>query len=190
ERSLVGIGPEEVWNARIPAGVEERSGLIGKKSAIDHRSEVSLREVRQERARRKLSEAAQLIGRAAATDRGCERLGGRVTFRRRRLTRGASAALADSATKQPAGGTRCDLQAHILGACRLAEDRHLLRVAPERDDVGPHPLERGTLVEQALIPGEGVRWILRCERVVCEEPEGVQSIIDRDDDHVLLLGED
>src|SRR5262249_11187405 len=92
ERSLVGIGPEEVWNVRIPAGVEERSGLIGKKSAIDHRSEVSLREVRQERARRKLSEAAQLIGRAAATDRGCERLGGRVTFRRRRLTRRASAA--------------------------------------------------------------------------------------------------
>src|SRR5262249_57807582 len=111
---LVGIGPEEVWNARVPAGVEARPGLIGKKSAIDHRCKVPLREVRQERARRELPETGQLVGRASAADRGRERLGGRVAFRCRRLTRGAPTTLADSATKQPAGGTRRDLQAHIL----------------------------------------------------------------------------
>ncbi len=37
------------------------------------------------------------------------------------------------------------------GAGSLAEERHVVPIAPERGDVGAHPLERGHNVEKAAV---------------------------------------
>src|SRR5262249_32669850 len=141
ERALVAVGAEEVGDSHVVAGVEERPGLIWQEGAVDDGSEREVGddashalclEDGQERAGGLLPEAGELIGTVAACRRR-ERDGGGGAFRRRRDARRAATALADRATEELPAARRRHVQADVLRAGRLAEDRHLLRVAAERD---------------------------------------------------------
>src|SRR5690349_1100773 len=65
---------------------------------------------------------------------------------------------------------------------RLADDRHVLRVSPERRDVVPHPLERELLILEALIA-------VRADAGVGEPAEVPQPVVDADDHDPLARRE-
>src|SRR5262249_15407583 len=80
----------------------------------------------------------------------------------------------EKARAEPAGG--------------LAEDHHLRAISAERADVRLNPLERGDLIERAVVARRSV-LVFSVERRVREESELPQTVIDRDNDDVVLLGE-
>src|SRR5262249_39477758 len=149
--------------------------------AVDDGAEVEVRddsarhgrllENRQQGARRLRTQTGELIGRRTATRRRREGRRRRSAFRRRRLARRAAAALADRAAEELLAAGRRHLQARVLRARRLPEDRDQLRIAAERDDVRAHPLECGTLIEQSLVAGVAMARVLARERRVGKEPE-------------------
>src|SRR5205814_2285872 len=67
------------------------------------------------------------------------------------------------------------------GAGGFARDRDLAGIATEGPDVPPHPAQCGDQVEHAVIAGGVVRRF-RGELRMGEEAEGVEAVIDRDDD--------
>ena len=68
---------------------------------------------------------------------------------------------------------------------RLAEDRHVVRVAAEPRDVALHPPQRRLLVHEAVVARGLIRG-LGGQRRVREEAEEAEAVVDRDDDRALL----
>src|SRR5919205_3853538 len=66
----------------------------------------------------------------------------------------------------------------------LAEDRDVLRIASERGDVLPHPLEGGYLVHVGVAALELFR-ALAAERREGEEAETPQTVVEGDQDDAL-----
>ena len=163
--------------------------LIGEEPAVDHRIEVAAAQVGQQRVGGDLTETPELVGVSLAADRYRERLRVGGACGHSRLMLRAPAALADGPTEEPAAAGRHHVETDVLGAGRLAEDRDALRVAAERLDVRLHPLQRGLLVEEPLVPRIRALRILAGERSVREEPEHVQAVVDGDHDDVALLRE-
>lgn len=64
---------------------------------------------------------------------------------------------------------------HPAGA--FAEDRHIRRVAIKGGNIGPHPFERGNLIEEAEIAAE----TLCLERRMREEAEAAEPIVQADE---------
>ena len=189
DRPLVAVGPEQVGHPREAAGVEQRAGLVGQEAAVHERPEGKGPQVGQQRRRRHLAEAGQLVRCARAADRRGERGGGGGALGGGALARRAAAALADRAMEELAAAGRRHLVAHVRRPGGLAEDRDLARVAAERGDVGLDPAQGRLLVEQPLVAREGMARVLASERGVTEEPEHVQPVVDRDHHDVALLGQ-
>ena len=63
------------------------------------------------------------------------------------------AALGDRPPEQPPGAGHREQRAHAHASGRLAEDGDAPRIASERRDVLPHPLECGDLIEQTEVGG-------------------------------------
>src|SRR5439155_27061624 len=101
--------------------------------------------------------------------------------------RGAAAALADRAMKEAAAAGRCDVVTDIGRTRRLAEDRHILRIAAELGDVVLHPLERQALIEKTLVAS----WRLFVpERRMRKKPERPESVLDADEHDATLRGKE
>ena len=83
-------------------------------------------------------------------------------------------ALRDRPAEEPGGARHGQQRGDRSTARRLPEDRHPVRVAAERPDVVPHPLQRGDLVEQPPV-GRGavdLRETLDAETVVERHHDG------------------
>ena len=93
------------------------------------------------------------------------------------------AALHRGSVEQPAGGRHHAQHRHGGGARRLAEDRDVGGVAPERADVVLHPPKRFDAVEEPPAP-EGLA--LGRQRGMSEEAEGAEAVVDGHDDDVAV----
>ncbi len=93
-------------------------------------------------------------------------------------------AFADRAMDQPLGKRRDHQRAHRKRPGRLAEDRDLARVAAKGRDVVVHPLQRGHLIEQAVVARRVAARFLRQLRVR-EKPEHAEAVVGRDHDDAL-----
>src|SRR5262249_12647969 len=139
------------------------------------------------RTRVTLEQAQQDLGRALSGARLASVA--RVLALRRRAEREA-AALGDRPVEQPARLRGEEQRVDVLPTCRLAEDRHVARIAAERRDVVPHPAERAHGVEGAevsrcvLVAGRGGG-----ERGMAEPAERTEPVLNRDDDEVMRRGE-
>ena len=101
----------------------------------------------------------------------------------------AGARLHDGRAEEAAGAGGAQVPANGERARALTKDRHLARVAAERADAVPHPFHRQALVLQGVVArgGEGPR--LRLELVKREEAQRTQTVVGRDHNHILRLGE-
>jgi hypothetical protein len=94
------------------------------------------------------------------------------------------AALADGLVEEPASLRRGHQRAHRERPRRLAEDRHVVRVAPEGRHVVLDPLQRGHHVEQAEVAADVA--VFRCHAGMRQEAEHAQPMVGGDEDDVLL----
>src|SRR5262249_24452140 len=118
------------------------------------------------------SQTGELVARGPAPECFGESRDLQFRFRFRLAIRRTLAACTDRPVKQPLAAGRDELQACVLGARRLTEEGHVLRVAAEYGDVVAHPLERGLLIEQPLVAR---RRAFRLETGVREETERAQA---------------
>ncbi len=95
------------------------------------------------------------------------------------------AALPDRPLEKAPGQRRGHECADRERAGRFAKDRDLVRVAPERGDIAPDPLERRDLVQQAKV-ARGVVPRLPGELGMGEESESPEPIVQADDKDALL----
>ena len=94
-----------------------------------------------------------------------------------------AAALDDRAVKE-SGGLRGQQQAvDVASSGRLAEDRHVVRVAAEGTDVFLHPAQRFDHVENGEIAGTCHRVGVLAQGCVAKEPERSHAVLDGDDDN-------
>ena len=70
-------------------------------------------------------------------------------------------------------------QADVHGPRRLPRHGHFVRIAAERGDVLPHPLERRKLVHQPVIAGCVMRRFAR-QSGMRQESQRAQAIVDGD----------
>ncbi len=96
-------------------------------------------------------------------------------------------ALRDGAMKQPLRRGHAEERAHLAGATRLPEDRHVVRIAAEVRDVVANPLEACDDVAHAGVAGVGV--LLAAEPREMDEPERVHAVGDADHDDVVTARE-
>ena len=96
------------------------------------------------------------------------------------------AALRDRAVEEARRERRRELRVHAQPAGRLAEDRHVVRVAAELRDVALHPAQRGLLVHQAVVAGAHGRATPALSAGCARKPEPAEPVVDRDDDRALL----
>jgi len=73
------------------------------------------------------------------------------------------------------------LRNNSIATSALAHDRHIIRVTTESSDIGFHPLQSETLIEEACV----ARW----ERLVSHESQGSKTVADIDGDEVLALAD-
>ena len=92
--------------------------------------------------------------------------------------------VADCFVEQPARQRRGLEHTDRPRSSGLAEDRHVPWVAAECRDVVVHPLERGDVVEDAVVARRPV-CRLGGQRRVGEEPERAQPVVGCDHDHAL-----
>mmetsp|Transcript_21999 Transcript_21999/g.65092 ORF Transcript_21999/g.65092 Transcript_21999/m.65092 type:complete len:247 (+) Transcript_21999:2423-3163(+) len=59
-------------------------------------------------------------------------------------------------TEQRPGAVHEEMQSDHDGARALPEQRDVVRIAPERSDVPPHPIDRGPLIHQSEVPVQTV----------------------------------
>ena len=90
--------------------------------------------------------------------------------------------------EEPAGARHAEQGGAAHRARRLAEDRDVAGVAPERRDLVAHPFERGHLVEETLVARcAGSR---SAEAVAqAQEAEGAEPVVDGDHHHVPPPGQ-
>jgi|GEM_PF-5016889 len=93
----------------------------------------------------------------------------------------------DGAMKQSAGGRDGHQRRHGAAACRLTEQRHSIRVTTEGCDVALNPLQRCNHVAESDIGLEGM--FTRIEGREVDEAENTDTVVDRDDDNVTVLGQ-
>ena len=104
-------------------------------------------------------------------------------------------ALHDGPVEEPLGRRHGQQGRHAHAAGRLAEQRHVSRVATEGGDVVVDPLQGGQLIGQPpvpearpLLPVEpGLPRIL--QRRVGQEPEEPEPVVDGDHHHVVLASQ-
>jgi hypothetical protein len=83
--------------------------------------------------------------------------------------------------EQPLGRRHRQQRADLAAAARLAEDRHVARIAAEARGVVAHPLQRSDDVQHADVAGVGE---LGAGAAQIEMPVDRQPVIDADDHHV------
>ncbi len=105
----------------------------------------------------------------------------------RGLTAEGRAALRDRAVKKTLGGGHRHDRGRFAATARLAEDRDSIGIAAEVLDVVTDPPERRDEVLNADV--RRLRPLLAAEVGEVQKAEDVQTMIDRDDDHVFLLRE-
>jgi hypothetical protein len=91
-------------------------------------------------------------------------------------------ALQDCTMEEPLRAGRAEERAHAHGARRLAEDRHVLGVAPERLDVVAHPFECGDLVAQPDVRRSHL--VVGTELAKVQESECAEAVVEGDHDDV------
>ncbi len=94
------------------------------------------------------------------------------------------ATLNDGALEQPFRGRHRHQRADFTAAARLAEQRHVLRIAAERRDVVANPFERGNDVQLPHVTRR--RVLLAADARQIQVAEHAEPMVDRDDDHVVL----
>ena len=104
-----------------------------------------------------------------------------------RRERERRAALRDRAVEQAVRRGRDEQRAHRVRAGRLAEDRHVVRVAAEALDVGLHPAQRRDLIALAEVRRGVVA--LAAERAEVAVAERAEAIVDRHDHDVAALAQ-
>src|SRR5207253_2466536 len=79
--------------------------------------------------------------------------------------------------EEPSGKRRCYQTTDIQSASRLAEDRHVVRVAAEISNILLYPSESENLIEQSIVARAVIR-ILGTQERVAEKAERPETIVD------------
>ena len=89
--------------------------------------------------------------------------------------------------EQPRGRGHGEQHADLVAAARLAEDHDVAGITAEAGDVVAHPPESSDEVEHPGVPAQRER--LAAELGQVQVAEGVEPMVDGDDDAVVLAGE-
>ena len=127
-----------------------------------------------------------------ALDAQRARIGDRAMFgfveqgqRQDRLAcRGHARRLQDRALEQAARQPRDHVRHDRTAAGRFAEERHLLRIAAEQRDVALDPLQRGELIQIAIVAAR-IAGRFPGQRRMGKEAEAAHAVIHADDDDAL-----
>ena len=83
--------------------------------------------------------------------------------------------------EQPFRQRRGQQRQHAAGASGLTKQGHVMRIAPKRGDILPHPFKRGNLIKQSKIMHYPLFFPL--QRGMGEKAEMAETVVNRDHNH-------